>query len=557
MGTPQSNQNGLQTFAIHTGDAASADALGALEANLGAEGDFAGLGVEPSAIDPETAARHYLNEAIASPAVPGLAMDEPVAAESEFKTLGTEAVLLTGTTVVKFRQHFNKIPIYGSLVTVELDENNGLLAINTATGEPIAVDPVATVSPAQAVTAVREKAGAGAQLDTAQPRLNYYFDRAASRWRLVYIIEDILVSSSATPDATESLPQVFDFVIDAHSGEIVDELPRTATLQSLMEDAHDALERLRKIRVRSDGAKRVLHDPEYNVMTFDFGFRDARTNPSLLPGTAVENPPDPWVPAAVSAHANAVAVATFLKDTLRRNGLDNLGSPIVSSINCVYNVPPGTQVWRNAAWLPTVKQMIYGQRQVNGSLRSYAVASDVVAHEILHGLTDATARLEYRFQSGALNESYSDIFGIIVTNMDQPDIGQWNWEMGEDLDETGLPIRNLSEPTKHNQPDHMNDFQNLPITTDNGGVHINSGIHNKAAFNLLTSRDANGQFLFDAPTVAALFYLALTQHLSRTSGFTDSRRGVTLAAGTLFRNDPDRDARVAAVGRAFDAVGIT
>jgi Zn-dependent metalloprotease len=74
--------------------------------------------------------------------------------------------------------------------------------------------------------------------------------------------------------------------------------------------------------------------------------------------------------------------------------------------------------------------MIYGQRLVGGRLRSYAAALDVVAHELLHGLTDHTARLEYRFQSGALNESYSDIFGIIVSNIHNSSIDTWNWEMG-------------------------------------------------------------------------------------------------------------------------------
>jgi Zn-dependent metalloprotease len=91
---------------------------------------------------------------------------------------------------------------------------------------------------------------------------------------------------------------------------------------------------------------------------------------------------------------------------------------------------------------------------------------------------------------------------------------------------------------------------------DNGGVHINSGIHNKAAYNLLTTKAAGAGTLFDAKLVIQLFYLALSQHLSRTSGFSDSRRGVVLAARSLFRQDPQRDARLAAIGEAFDKVGI-
>ena len=243
---------------------------------------------------------------------------------------------------------------------------------------------------------------------------------------------------------------------------------------------------------------------------------------------------------------------------LKRNGLDNLGSPITSSVNCVASF--GTQEWRNAAWLGGRKQMVYGQRSMgNGAFRSYAVALDVVAHEVLHGLTDNTARLVYQGESGALNESYSDIFGIIVANLGQPDIGRWDWRLGEELSVTGIPLRDLSNPRRHNQPDHMDDYQDLPLddANDHGGVHINSGIHNKAAFNLLTTRKAGGSgFLFTAQEVAAIFYLTLTQHLAATSGFSASRRGADLATKSLFRTAPDKNAKVQALAAAFDKVGI-
>jgi Zn-dependent metalloprotease len=74
-------------------------------------------------------------------------------ATSQFKTIGTETVPLTGTRTVKFRQTVNDIPVYGSLVTVELDSDNSLVGIDSALGEPEDVDPVATISPATALTA--------------------------------------------------------------------------------------------------------------------------------------------------------------------------------------------------------------------------------------------------------------------------------------------------------------------------------------------------------------------------------------------------------------------
>jgi Zn-dependent metalloprotease len=104
----------------------------------------------------------------------------------------------------------------------------------------------------------------------------------------------------------------------------------------------------------------------------------------------------------------------------------------------------------------------------------------------------------------------------------------------------------------------MKDFKQLPFTAagDWGGVHTNSGIHNKAFFNLMTAK-ANGTPLFDPATVAKLFYLTLTEQLSRTSGFADSRRGLELVARSLFRVDPAHAAKLAAIGQAFDDVGIT
>jgi Zn-dependent metalloprotease len=117
----------------------------------------------------------------------------------------------------------------------------------------------------------------------------------------------------------------------------------------------------------------------------------------------------------------------------------------------------------------------------------------------------------------------------------------------------------MSQPSKYDQPEHMDDYEFMPVgpMTDWGGVHINSGIHNKAAYHLLTAKDVHRNPLFDPREVAALFYLALTQHLSRTSKFLDSRRGVELAARTFFRNDPRQQEKLAAIVDAFDKVGIT
>lgn len=567
-------ENGLKSFAIHSSDEEQGSTIAAISSELESADSARLLSFEPERLDPETVARRYLSQMIASPTVPILTAAPPGEESAEYRTIGTETVPLTGTKVVKFAQYYYKIPVYGSLITVELEDDNSLLAVNSSLGDPKGVDPVASISPAQAQEVIQKDAGSQALPLEEAPRLYYYFDNRAElgKWRLVYMTKNVRRDGSGSGQSSAdgtitAMPELVDYVVDAHTGELVARLPRTQSVTWSPEelDAADALGAERHIRLERDDAGNLrLCDTVRNVRTHDFNYQDANLLRGLLPGGFVVNPPPPWSAAAISAHANATEVAEFLVTVLQRNGLDNLGGPFVSSINCTYlNYNPDNKEWRNAAWVGS--QMIYGQRMVSGKLQSYALAKDVVAHEITHGLTEKTARLEYQRETGALNESYSDIFGVIISNIHQPDTDDWNWEMGEDLDATGVPLRDLSDPAKRGQPAHMNDFRRLgpgevpSRANDWGGVHVNSGIHNKAAHNLMTSRDPNAGPVFTPREAAALYYLALTQYLSRTSGFSDSRRGVELAAQTLFRTDePATSARkLAAVAKAFDDVGIT
>jgi len=546
--------NGLDSYTMHVVDAESAPTLESIDQELGA-----GPPVELRDLDPETAARRYLNAMIASPAVPSISTADAETPATEYRTVRTETVPLTGSRIVKFTQYRHRIPVYGSVVTIELDEGNSLLSIGSALGEPGDVDPVATISPADVQEVIHGDAGESAVLADA-PRLYYYFDSTAepNKWRLVYIAQNVQRHPPADGDSAD-VPDIVDYVVDAHTRELVAMLPRvyTATWTPDVAEAPDGQDQERQLRIeRDENGNRRLHDPERRVETYDLGFKKWNGLGTRLPGNDVLNPPDPWIPAAVSAHANAQEVADFLFHVLQRDGLDGVGQRFVSSVNCTDAREPSATVWRNAAWLPTRAQMVYGQRPVNGELTSYAIAKDVVAHEITHGLTDRTAGLVYQFESGALNESYSDIFGILISNQHEPDVDQWNWEMGEDLSQTGIPLRDLSDPARRNQPAHMDDF--LVTVDDNGGVHTNSGIHNKAAFNLITAKQ-NGQHVFGFSEVAALFYVALTQFLASTSGFADSRRAVERAAKTLFGQDPPatRARKLAAIADAFDAVGVS
>lgn len=554
--------NVFQTFSMHAKNPSDANTFRTLRsARASAPGFAIAANTGVANTDPETVARGYLKQALASDDVPSFTAPETKGGKSDFKSLGTETLPLTNTKTVKFRQTYNQIPIYSSLVTVELDENNEFLAINSAISTPSGVSPIAKVAPADAVKRALTAAGSKTSGDLT-PKLYYYFDKKGDRWRLVYIIEDVPLGKPPKKAKTTDPHLAMDFVIDAHTGSLVAELPRTPTMAGENEvETADGLGIKRLIRFQIDSSgKKVLVDERLNISTFDFAFRDPEVESFNLPGKSVVNPPETWPGEAVSAHANAAAVASFLRDVLMRNNIDNQGGPLVSTVNCrvVRDNPLDGKQWLNAAWTPFRKQMLYGQVLNNGKLRSLAVNLDIVGHEMFHGVTDSSSRLEYLNESGALNESYSDIFGVIISNFDKTDIADWEWEIGENLRPNNRPFRDFSKPSRFRQPEHMSDFEEMDEDEDHGGVHTNSGIHNFAAFKIMTAKDSQGRFMFTPTELAAMFYISLTQHLSRISGFSASRRGVTLAAQTLFRNDPQAvlNVKIRAVSKGFDAAGI-
>lgn len=123
--------------------------------------------------------------------------------------------------------------------------------------------------------------------------------------------------------------------------------------------------------------------------------------------------------------------------------------------------------------------MVYGDGD-GTTFTSLSGALDVVAHELTHAVTERTAGLQYQNQSGALNESFSDVFGYFLDPTD--------YLLGEDIYTPGVSgdaLRSLSNPTQYGQPAHMSNYVNT--TSDNGGVHTNSGIPNKAAYNTISS----------------------------------------------------------------------
>lgn len=231
-----------------------------------------------------------------------------------------------------------------------------------------------------------------------------------------------------------------------------------------------------------------------------------------LPGRTVraEGAPATGDKVADQAYDWLGATFDFFEAAYRRNSIDGAGLPMVSTVH--YG-----EKYDNAFW--NGEQMVYGDG--DGVLfTAFTGPLDVTGHELVHGITQYTANLEYYGQSGALNESVSDVFGSLVK---QWHLGQTadraDWLIGQGLlapGVQGVALRSMKEPGtayddprlgKDPQPGHMDQY--VDTYRDNGGVHINSGIPNRAFYLAATAIGGNawekaGRVWYDTLTGGAL-----------------------------------------------------
>ncbi len=227
-----------------------------------------------------------------------------------------------------------------------------------------------------------------------------------------------------------------------------------------------------------------------------------------------------------AAYDSLGLVYTFFKDVLGRESIDNMSLDLIANVHYRKN-------YMNAFW--DGDEMTFGDGD-GVIFTSFAESLDVVAHELAHGVTQFTAGLVYRNQSGALNEHFSDVFGTAIT---QWHLGQSaedaDWLIGDEIMGPtlyGEALRSMREPGKaydnsllgkDPQPNHMDDI--YKGNADNGGVHINSGIPNRAFY--LTA-----MALGDTLAATRVWYHAL-QNLWSKANFKDAAERIALSARVL------------------------
>jgi len=273
-----------------------------------------------------------------------------------------------------------------------------------------------------------------------------------------------------------------------------------------------------------------------------------------LPGqkTRAEGDPPSDDVAVNEAYDGCDKTYDFYKKVFDRDSIDGQGMELVSSVHYGNN-------FDNAFW--NGSQMVYG----DGSGRIFAKGGmtkslDVIAHELTHGITQFTAGLQYRKQSGALNESFSDVFGSLVKQYSRGEsVDQADWLIGEGIlgpALRGKALRSLESPGTafefDRQPDHMDRYVDLPDDNnpqnDNGGVHVNSGIPNKAFYIAAMAVGGNAW-----EKVGKIWYVTLTERLRPNSDFRAAAEATVQVAGELFgEGKMEQDS----VQSAWEKVGV-
>lgn len=450
-----------------------------------------------------------------------------------------------GRTHIEYRQYIEEIPVYAGEIRMHLYKGK-IYAINGRMYK--AVEPQdAAISQGEALNLAyasvhARKPVAPRQFTPEDKVILMYFSPGESiDLRLAYKV-----------DIHPAFNKSWEIFIDAINGDV---LRRLSTICTLDGPATAVAEDL-------NGINRTIHTYEINGTYYMLdGSRpmfnsssDLLNNPvgaiwtidgnSGYPGNSdfqvshITSPNNNWNNRkAVSAHFNAATSYEYYKNTFNRNSIDGSGSTIISIINITEE--DGTPM-DNAFW--NGRAMFYG----NGDeiFKPLAGALDVAAHELTHGVTQSTANLEYQNESGAINESMSDVFGVLVDRDD--------WLLGEDVIKSGFgapALRNMKNPHQGGsqlgepgyQPAHYS--ERYTGSLDNGGVHINSGIPNRAFYLFATA--------VGKAKAEQVYYSILTNYLGVRSDFSDLRAAVVQACLDLYGQE-----EMEAAVNAFSTVGI-
>jgi bacillolysin len=509
-------------------------------------------------------------------------------AKDDFKLLKTEKDM-EGFEQAKYQQYFNGIPVeYG---VYKVHSKNGV--IQAISGDFKRIDPGLSITPKLTEKQALDKALSfiGAKKYMWQDADNETFAKSNEKAGTYYPKgELVVVQNFLSTDKDSRLkptlaykfniyaqrPHSRDYVyVDASTGEIVQ---KDAIIKQSYDYSNKYLsEKLAKpgnkysietdvngnAATRYSGSRAIVAD-SYNgsyrlresargIQTYnmklginynsavDFTDNDNNWTSAEFNNTAKDN-------AALDAHWGAEMVRDYWSTVHGRNSFDNNGAITKNYVHfdlVEYGYPDND----NAFWDGSV--MTYG----DGTSFQPLTCIDVVAHEIGHAVMENTANLTYSYESGAMNEGFSDIWGSCIEYYAAPT--KSTWLVGEEI---GGPIRSFSNPNAYGQPDTYHGTNWYTGSSDNGGVHYNSGVLNKWFYILTVGESGtndNGHSYsvtgIGIDKAAKIAYRVESVYLTANSQYADARTFAIQAAEDLYGVGSNE---VIQVTNAMAAVGI-
>jgi len=415
-----------------------------------------------------------------------------------------------GFTHISFAQSLNAIPVFEGSTQVHIDAQGVVVAYkdNRISALDVSLEPVIEAQDAIA-TALHDSGRGRQETSESEAMLTIYRNdekKAHLVWQVKWLMDDDMGSRF--------------HMVDAHSGAVL----------------------FRYTHMRGVAARKT-----YSA--------DNTTN--LKARLLLTNNQSSADVVAQAAHKHAKMVYNYYLNTFGRDSYDGLGAQIVSSVHYKKD-------YNNAFWASGLNQMVYGDGD-GVRFDPLSLALDVVGHELTHAVTSRTAHFVYAEQAGALDESFADFFGVMVSN--EGDITDWN--IGEGVYtpfNAGDALRDMSDPAKYRQPDHMGSFLKLAPgelpdgdKNDFGYVHSNSGIPNKAAFLTVAGGTHHGITVVGMGRGKAeqVYYLALTSYLNSASDsrwtFKQARYALLNACRQLYGDAGDE---YATIKNAWAGVGV-
>ncbi|WP_375446812.1 M4 family metallopeptidase [uncultured Fibrella sp.] len=460
-----------------------------------------------------------------------------------------------GQTHQRMMQTYQGVPVYGAELTVH--QTNG--EVTLITGQYRVIPATLDIRPALSLV----QAGKAAMRSLGKAAPVQMFGQGLIRLEPVTGELCVYAGSTDTKETPRlaydltvrpNLMERWQYVIDAQTGDVLRKFNSTCSIDGPRDasarDLNGVSRSFKTYQIGSNyvmmDASRVMYsttksklpDSPVGALWVIDAANTYGDNISVKQVSSANN--TNWTATAASAQYNGGIAYEYFQKTFKRNSINGNGGTVTSIINV--NDPETGKGMDNAYW--NGEYMMYGNGDV--AFKPLAGSLDVAGHEMSHGVIQNSANLVYDGQSGALNESFADVFGVLIDRDD--------WTIGEEVVVAKYfpsgALRSMANPNQGGKSDNgyqpKTMAQYVSTTDDNGGVHINSGIPNYAFYQIAsaTSKDKAEQ----------IYYRALTTYLTRSSKFLDMRLAAIKAATDLYGGS---GAEVAAVKTAFDNVGIT